>query len=75
MVKEVFGHLRKARLHHSDLGRQEMALTILPFLHLLPALHDATCSGISLWSAGISCPGCVLSQPIVHCQPIADRVG
>jgi len=31
--------------------------------------HDVLWCGISLWSAGVSCPGCVHSQLLLHPQP------
>jgi len=44
-----------------------------PFLHLSPDLyiaeHDIIQYGISLWSVGVSCPGCVPSHLLVHPQP------
>ena len=55
------------------LGR-ENAITpnVPPFLLLPPAVcaeHDAAWCGISLWSAGVSCPSRVPSQLLVHPQP------
>ena len=43
--------------------------------------HDAVRHGVSLWSVGVGCPGCVPSQPPVHPQParwwggVRDRKG
>ena len=49
------------------LGRQMPSLQTSPLLP--PALyteHDAIWCGISRWSVGVSCPGCVPSQFLVH---------
>ena len=38
-----------------------------------PSSHaecDAIWSGISLWSVGVSCPGCVPSQDLAHPVPL-----
>lgn len=57
----------------SDLERQMRLLSAFPpSLFLLPALyaeHDAKWCGVSLWSAGVSCPTCVLSKILLHYQP------
>lgn len=51
---------------------------IKPLSQALPspafiAEHDAMWYGITLWSAGVCCPGCVPFQVLVQAQP--DRWG
>ena len=74
--RQVFSHLQESRAPsrvNGYLGRQNtMIPNVSSFLLLPPALHaehDVIWSGISLWSAGDSCPGCVASQLLVHPQP------
>jgi len=50
------------KYHHSEHSP-------LPFFPQLCAEHDTTWYGISLWSVGVSCPGCVPSRLRVHPQP------
>jgi len=66
---------RKARIHQAQwlLGKTN-AITpnISPFLLLPPTLYaeyDLKWHGTSLWSGGVSCPGRVPSQLLVHPQP------
>jgi len=65
---------RKAGVHHLKqlFGKTNgMTLNIPPFLLLPPALyaeHDIIGYGASLWSSGVSCPGSVPSQLLVHPQ-------
>lgn len=51
-----------------DLGRKMPSLQTHPASSspTLYAEHDVICSGIPLWSGGVSCPGCPL--PII-CAP------
>jgi len=73
--RQVLSHLQGSRApsrvtvtwedkrHHSE---------HTPPLLLPPALYaeyDTIWYGISLWSVGVSCPGCVPSQPLAHPQP------
>jgi len=37
--------------------------------------HGDAWYGISLWSAGVSCPDCVLSQTLTHPQPLWGENG
>ena len=57
------------KLHYSE--------HVPPFL-LLPAAfiaeHDIVWYGKSLWSVGVSCPGCAPSQLSVHLHPTRGRV-
>ena len=51
---------------------------LLPSFLLPPALyaeHDVIWYGVSLWSVGVSCPGCVPSQLLVHPSLLAGGVG
>lgn len=54
-----------------------MASSFAPVLkstHALCAEHDVLWCGISLWSAGASCPGCPPSQLLVHPQTLTGGV-
>jgi len=65
---------RKAGLHQAYwlLGKTNVStLNIPPFILLHPAFiaeHVIIWCGISLWSVGVSSPGCVTSQLLVHLQ-------
>jgi len=67
--RQVFSHLQE-NMH--NLLWKTNATTLHNSLFLVPpafvAEHDIVWYGISLWSVGISCPGCVLSQLLVHPQ-------
>jgi len=60
-------------MHNGYWGRQNaVAQNIPPFFLLPPAFiaeRDIIWYGMSLWSFEVSCPGCVLSQLLVHPQP------
>jgi len=55
------------------LGRQMPSFQMPPPSFFFPqpyiTEHDLIWYGTSLWSAKVSCPGCVSSQPLVHSQP------
>lgn len=66
---------RKAGLHHALWflwKTNAIALNVSPSI-LFPtdlwAEHDVLCYGILLWLAGVTCPGYVPSQLLVHSKP------
>lgn len=72
---------RRARLPPtwSWLGKTTPLWTTLTLFLLLPPALYTVCftikSGISLRSAGVSCPGCIPSQLLAHSQPSVSVVG
>lgn len=74
MIKEYTNQLMNNETNHRPLTDaqpvSEHGVTIpQPVFPSVIIQHDATWSGIALWSLGISCPSCVPSQVFLHPQP------
>jgi len=70
--RQVFSHFQESRVSARVTVAWENRLhaSKCPFAPAFPpAEHKAIQYGISLWSVGVSCPGCVPSYLLVHPQP------
>lgn len=69
MGRQVFGHLQESRVPSCVMviwENKHCHSKGPPSPPLLYTGHDATWSGISPWSAGVTCPGSVSSHPPMH---------
>lgn len=75
MHRQVISHVQESRVPSQLMMNWEDKLHYFkhpPFLLLPPALYaeyDDIWCGISLWSFGVICPSCVVSQILMHPQP------